>query len=68
MPGSTQPLTEINIGNIPGGKGHPVLKADNLTAICDMSRKCGGLDVLQSYGSLRPVPFFTFIMHYNEIE
>jgi hypothetical protein len=32
--GSTQPLTEMSTGNLPGGKGRPVLKADKLTAIC----------------------------------
>jgi hypothetical protein len=32
---STQPLTEFSARNIPGGKGRPVLKADNLTAICE---------------------------------
>jgi hypothetical protein len=33
--GSTQPLTEMNIRNLPGGKGGPARKADNLTAICE---------------------------------
>jgi hypothetical protein len=33
--GSTQPLTEMSTGNIPGGKGRPARKADNLTAICE---------------------------------
>jgi hypothetical protein len=33
--GSTQPLTEMGTGNIPGGKARPMLKADNLTAICE---------------------------------
>jgi hypothetical protein len=33
--GSTQPLTEMSTRNIPGGKGRPVFKADNLTAICE---------------------------------
>jgi hypothetical protein len=33
--GSTQPLTEMNTRNIPGGKGRPARKADNLTAICE---------------------------------
>jgi hypothetical protein len=33
--GSTEPLTEMNTGNIPGGKGWPVRKVDNLTAICE---------------------------------
>jgi hypothetical protein len=30
---STQPLTEINISNLPGGKRQPARKANNLTAI-----------------------------------
>jgi hypothetical protein len=33
--GSTQPLTEMSIRNLPGGKGRPARKADNLTAICE---------------------------------
>jgi hypothetical protein len=32
---STQPLTEMSMKNLPGGKGRPVRKADNLTAICE---------------------------------
>jgi hypothetical protein len=32
--GSTQPLTEISTRNLPGGKGWPARKADNLTTIC----------------------------------
>jgi hypothetical protein len=31
--GSTQPLTEMSIMNIAGGKGRPARKADNLAAI-----------------------------------
>jgi hypothetical protein len=31
--GSTQPLTEMSIRNIPRGEGRPAHKADNLTAI-----------------------------------
>jgi hypothetical protein len=31
---STQPLTEMCTRNLPGGKGRPARKADNLTAIC----------------------------------
>jgi hypothetical protein len=32
---STYPLTEMSTKNLPGGKGRPARKADNLTAICD---------------------------------
>jgi hypothetical protein len=33
--GSTQPVTEMNTRNLPGGKGRPPPKADNLTAFCE---------------------------------
>jgi hypothetical protein len=33
--GSTQPLTEMSTRNLPGGKGQPARKADNLTIICE---------------------------------
>jgi hypothetical protein len=33
--GSTQPLTEMSTRNVPGGKGRPTRKAENLTAICE---------------------------------
>jgi hypothetical protein len=35
--GSTQPLTEMNTRNLPGGKGQPARKVDNLTVICEKS-------------------------------
>jgi hypothetical protein len=34
--GSTQPLTEKSTRNLPGRKGRPARKADNLTAICEL--------------------------------
>jgi hypothetical protein len=34
--GSTQPLTQMSIKNLPGGKGLPAHRADNLTAICQL--------------------------------
>jgi hypothetical protein len=33
--GSTQPLTEMSTRNLPGGKGRPARKTDNITAICE---------------------------------
>jgi hypothetical protein len=33
--GSTQPLTEMSTCNLPGVKGRPACKADNLTTICE---------------------------------
>jgi hypothetical protein len=33
--GSTQPLSEMSTTNLPGGKGRPARRADNLTAICE---------------------------------
>jgi hypothetical protein len=32
---STQPLSEMSTGNLPGGKGQSGRKADNLTAACE---------------------------------
>jgi hypothetical protein len=32
---STQPVTGVSTRSLPGGKGRPALKADNLTAICE---------------------------------
>jgi hypothetical protein len=37
------------------GKGRLVRNGDNLTAICELSRKCGSLDVSQLYVPPRPV-------------
>jgi hypothetical protein len=33
--GSTQPLTEISTRNLPGGKGRPARKTDNINDICE---------------------------------
>jgi hypothetical protein len=33
--GSTQPLTEMSIRNLPGGEGRQARKADNFTVICE---------------------------------
>jgi hypothetical protein len=54
---STQPLTEISTRNIPVSERRPALKADNLTAICEVivQIKYGSLDVLQPSRPPRPV-------------
>jgi hypothetical protein len=72
--GSTQPLTEMITRNLCGGKRWLVCKADNLTAICELSRlykKCGNLDISLSNGPPWPVtgialplpyPLYMFIL------
>jgi hypothetical protein len=48
MPGSTQPLTEMSIRDFPGGKGRP-------PSVSRFSRKCGILDVSQTFAKPRPL-------------
>jgi hypothetical protein len=65
--GSTQTLTEMSTRNLPGGKGLPARKADNLTAICEpIVWGKYGLDVPQSYGPSQPIigialPFYLLL-------
>jgi hypothetical protein len=70
--GSTQPLTDMSTRNLPGSKGRPALKADNLTAICELIvwKMWEPRRLSQSCGPPRPVtkvplplPYLCFIYH-----
>jgi hypothetical protein len=50
--GSTQPLTEMSTRNLPGGKGRPAPKADNLTSIWELT-----------YGPPRPVTGIAILVY-----
>jgi hypothetical protein len=54
--GSTQPLTEMSTRNLPGGKGRPERRGDNIATICEpiVYTECESFDVLQPYGPPRP--------------
>jgi hypothetical protein len=66
--GSTQPLIEMSTRDLPGNKGRLARNTDNHTAICEpiVWRKCGSIDVSQSYGPSPPVtgialPFYIYL-------
>jgi hypothetical protein len=63
--GLAQPLTEMNVRNLPVGKGRPARKADNLTAVSRLCRKCGSLDVSQPYGPPWPVTGITLLFFFS---
>jgi hypothetical protein len=48
--GSTQSLTDMSTRNLPGGKGRPARKGDNLTANCEPQRLTTLLASTAGYG------------------
>jgi hypothetical protein len=65
---STQPLTEMSTRNIPGGKGRPAYKADNLTAICEpIVDKMWEPHISQLYGHPWPLTGMGFTFTFNQL-
>jgi hypothetical protein len=64
--GSTQPLTDEYQESSWGVKGGWMpRKADNLMAICELSRKCVSFDVSQTYGPPWPVTGDSSTFYFN---
>jgi hypothetical protein len=53
--------------NLHRGKALPLREADILTAISDLSRRCGSLNLSQLYGAFRPVNGSFYLYFYRRM-
>jgi hypothetical protein len=66
--GLTQPLSEMSTMNLPGGKGRPACKANNLAAICEpiVWKNVGASTSKNPYGPPGPVAGISFLIYVYE--
>jgi hypothetical protein len=65
--GLTQPLTNMSIRNLRGGKARPTLKVASQQSVRRLFTKCGILDVPQSYRHTWPITGMAVLLLYFSI-